>query len=180
MFYLRTLGLHKMSLSLDFWTTGPVISNMSTVVDYFKKIVCHRASNAGRPFILARCGSDRTPSSGGLETQAKVSTTPHPSSCKPNTLNPEKQRRNYTRNAHSVIAASGIEASHDTGPISTSAPDVRLSVLKTSSKPIFDVFAQLLSFTSGTSFGSAKVISTHYRPPSISFCFPFPCFKEHR
>ena len=42
------------------------------------------------------------------------------------------------------------------------APDVRLDVLYTKSKLIHDTFAQLAGVTSGTSFGSAKVMSTHY------------------
>ena len=41
------------------------------------------------------------------------------------------------------------------------AEDVRLLVLNTSSKLIFDVFWQLLVLTSGTSCGSANVMSTH-------------------
>lgn len=41
-------------------------------------------------------------------------------------------------------------------------PDERLLVLKTSSKPMLVVFSQLDLFTSGTSFGSAKVMSAHY------------------
>ena len=69
----------------------------------------------------------------------------------------------YTYKAHRVNAASGIEAHHDKGPIITSAPELKLSVLKTSSKPIFDVFWQFESSTSGTSSGLANVISTHYQ-----------------
>lgn len=41
-------------------------------------------------------------------------------------------------------------------------PDERLLVLKTSSKPMLVVFSQLDLFTSGTSRGSAKVMSAHY------------------
>lgn len=41
-------------------------------------------------------------------------------------------------------------------------PDERLLVLKTSSKLMLVVFSQLPGFTSGTSFGSAKVMSAHY------------------
>lgn len=41
-------------------------------------------------------------------------------------------------------------------------PDERLLVLKTSSKLMLVVFSQLPVFTSGTSFGSAKVMSAHY------------------
>ena len=70
--------------------------------------------------------------------------------------------RNYCINAKASKAASGIEVSSDNAmAVDRSAPDVRLVVLKTSSKLIFVVFAQLVSFTSGTSFGSAKVISAH-------------------
>lgn len=43
---------------------------------------------------------------------------------------------------------------------SASAPD-KLVVLKTRLKPICEELKQLLEFTSGTSFGSANVISTH-------------------
>lgn len=40
-------------------------------------------------------------------------------------------------------------------------PDERLLVLKTSSKPMLVVFSQLDLVTSGTSLGSAKVMSAH-------------------
>lgn len=40
-------------------------------------------------------------------------------------------------------------------------PDERLLVLKTSSKLMLVVFSQLALSTSGTSFGSAKVMSAH-------------------
>ena len=40
--------------------------------------------------------------------------------------------------------------------------DFKLSVLKTSSKPMSLLLKQFVSLTSATSFGSAKVMSTHY------------------
>lgn len=40
-------------------------------------------------------------------------------------------------------------------------PEDKLLVLKTSSKPMLVVFSQLDLFISGTSFGSAKVMSAH-------------------
>lgn len=68
----------------------------------------------------------------------------------------------YYTNANANKAAIGIDVSSDEAmPIDRSAPDVKLVVLKTSSKPMLVVFAQLVSFTSGTSLGSAKVISAH-------------------
>ena len=70
----------------------------------------------------------------------------------------------HIESVHDIIAASIIETIQDAGLDSDSAPDVRLSVLKTSSKPILVVFTQLVSLTSCTSSGSAKVISTHCNP----------------
>ena len=80
-------------------------------------------------------------------------TRPQPANPPPNAF--------YTRSAHSIVTANGIEASHDVCPVIESASDFRLSVLKTSSKPIFVLFTQFVSLTSGTSVGSANWISTH-------------------
>lgn len=64
-------------------------------------------------------------------------------------------------NAQASRVASDIEGSNDNPlPIDRSARD-RLAVVKTRSKLMFVVFTQLVSLTSGTSSGLAKVISTH-------------------
>ena len=61
-----------------------------------------------------------------------------------------------------------------------SAPDERLSVLKTSSKPMLVVLTQFVSLTSGTSFGSAKVMSTHYSRISTLLTEPVNCLTLYR
>lgn len=62
-----------------------------------------------------------------------------------------------------IIVAREIEESHRNDRlIDIWGPADRLSVLKTSSKPMLLVLAQFDSLTSGTSLGSAKVMSTHY------------------
>lgn len=63
---------------------------------------------------------------------------------------------------HEIAATSGIDAvHHDDRDRVGSAADVKLSVLKTSSKLIFVLLTQFVSLTSATSFGSANVMSTH-------------------
>ncbi len=62
-----------------------------------------------------------------------------------------------------IAAMSGNDAIHgvlhdDAGL----AAEVKLSVLKTSSKPMSVLLTQFVSLTSGTSSGSAKVMSTHF------------------
>lgn len=66
-------------------------------------------------------------------------------------------------NPAAIIIARDIEESHRSGRLMVIwGPADRLSVLKTSSKPMLLVLAQFDSLTSGTSLGSAKVMSTHY------------------
>lgn len=70
--------------------------------------------------------------------------------------------RPYTINAHIATAAIGIDASHDFGvEMDGKASDLRLFVLKTNWKPMSVELEQFVSLTSGTSLGSAKVMSTH-------------------
>lgn len=67
-------------------------------------------------------------------------------------------------NPAAIIVVTTIEESHNNGELMVIwGPAERLSVLKTSSNPIVLVLAQFASLTSGTSLGSAKVMSTHYR-----------------
>lgn len=72
------------------------------------------------------------------------------------------QKENYTRRAHSKVITKGIEASQDAVLLRVSAADFKLFVLNTSWKLIFVEFEQFVSLTSGTTLGSAKVMSTHY------------------
>lgn len=68
----------------------------------------------------------------------------------------------YNMNPAAIIVARDIEESHRNGRLMVIwDPTDRLSVLKTSSNPMLLVLAQFDSLTSGTSFGSAKVMSTH-------------------
>ena len=61
-----------------------------------------------------------------------------------------------------IIVAREIEESHKIDRLMVIwVPADRLSVLKTSSNPMLLVLAQFDSLTSGTSLGSAKVMSTH-------------------
>ncbi len=66
-----------------------------------------------------------------------------------------------------MSAASGMEMSQDRNVRNLEgAADDSLRVVKTSSNPMLVVLAQFSSVTSGTSLGSAKVISTHCAPSS--------------
>ena len=68
----------------------------------------------------------------------------------------------YATRNHREITAMGIDASHDLGVERDGrASDFRLLVLKTNWKPMSVVLEQFVSLTSGTSLGSAKVMSTH-------------------
>lgn len=68
-----------------------------------------------------------------------------------------------------IIVAREIEESHSNGRLMVIwGPADRLSVLKTSSNPMLLVLTQFTSLTSGTSLGSAKVMSTHYRGSELS------------
>lgn len=70
----------------------------------------------------------------------------------------------YNMNPAVMIVATKSEESHNNDELIVIwGPADRLSVLKTSSNPILVVLAQFASLTSGTSLGSAKVMSTHYR-----------------
>jgi hypothetical protein len=68
--------------------------------------------------------------------------------------------------AHFIIAnitdaTRGIEASQVLLEEREEAPEVRLLVWNTYWKLMSELLAQLSGVTSGTSFGSAKVMSTH-------------------
>ncbi len=68
-----------------------------------------------------------------------------------------------------IIATRDIEESHKSDLLTGNCvPADKLLVLKTSSKPRLVVFSQLGFSTSGTSLGSAKVMSTHYSFPQFS------------
>jgi len=73
------------------------------------------------------------------------------------------EKKIHTRRAQSSVTTKGIEPSQDAGLLRVSAADFKLLVLNTSWKLILVVFEQFVSLTSGTSLGSAKVMSTHYR-----------------
>ena len=65
-------------------------------------------------------------------------------------------------NTHSSVSTRGIDTNDDADlDIKVPALD-RLVVLKTSWKPMSEELKQFVMFTSGTSAGSAKVMSTHY------------------
>lgn len=73
-------------------------------------------------------------------------------------------------NPAAIIVATTIEESHNNGELMVIwGPAERLAVLKTRSNPILLVLAQFASVTSGTSLGSAKVMSTHYRGFPLTF-----------
>lgn len=62
-----------------------------------------------------------------------------------------------------TAAMSGNDAVHAViRDVAGLAAEVKLPVLKTSSKPMSVLFEQFVSLTSGTFLGSAKVISTHF------------------
>ena len=70
--------------------------------------------------------------------------------------------RTYTTSAHKLITAIGIDTAHDLGVLRDgSASDFRPLVLKTNWKPMSVELEQFVSLTSGTSLGSAKVMSAH-------------------
>ena len=65
------------------------------------------------------------------------------------------------QNIVTIPANSGSVVSQKKVDKRTGASEVRLAVLKTKSNLIFEVLAQFSGVTSGTSSGSANVISTH-------------------
>ena len=72
---------------------------------------------------------------------------------------------NYNPLHHTPATAKAIDHVHSAVVLTITIPcvaaDWRSVVLKTSSKLMLEVLSQLDLFTSGTSWGSAKVMSTH-------------------
>ncbi len=95
------------------------------------------------------------------------------------------QKEYQTRSAHSSVTTKGIEASQDAVLLAVSAAEIKLFVLNTSWKLIFVEFEQFVSLTSGTSLGSANVMSTHYvkllsnREPSTGVRHHEHCTRPH-
>ena len=74
----------------------------------------------------------------------------------------DMQKLYHMDTPQAIAAMSGNEAIHEViRNVAGLAAEVKLSVLKTRSKPIAELLTQFDSLTSGTSLGSAKVMSTH-------------------